>query len=102
MRILLLISLLILLSSCSVFTKEIPVPVRLPIVCETRNIEKIDMLPVQWVLGRTENGDYVVGLDGENYTNLAINIGRTTEHMIERKEYSIYLERCIERFNNSK
>ena len=93
---------LILLSGCvtsEVVTVE--VPVRVPIVCDKIAVESVETYPVEWQLGRNENGEYILGLDGENYSNLSINIGRAIAHIKARREYEVYLEGCIDNFNST-
>jgi hypothetical protein len=70
------------------------------IICASRDIEPITTLPVRWKLGReTETGIRVVGLDGENYSNLAKNMSRIIEYTSTSKQYIVYLENCITRYN---
>jgi hypothetical protein len=97
-----LLSLLILLSGCitsEVITVE--VPVRVPIVCDKTAIPSIETYPVVWQLGRNEDGKNILGLDGENYSNLSINIGRSISHIEARRRYSDYLEECMDSFNST-
>lgn len=95
-----LLILTLLISGCSVFNRDIQVvPTKVPIVCDVRVIEGIDSVPVKWQLGRNEEGKYILGLDGKDYSNLSIFIGRATDYIFESRQYINYLEECIEDFN---
>ena len=104
MQKLIIVLLSLLLSSCALFKTKVvikEVPVKVKIVCNMKTVEPVTLEKVEWQLGRNDKGDNVLALDGKNYSNLAINIGRVTDHIYARRQYSEYLELCITRFNNT-
>jgi|3_EtaG_2_1085321.scaffolds.fasta_scaffold178441_2 hypothetical protein len=58
-----------------------------------------NFLPVIWVSAVDREGNEVLGLDGENYTNLSINTRSTIEYIRSQKAYIAYYRGCIERHN---
>ena len=97
--------LLILLSSsllgCGLLRPEPErIPVYTPVVCNnTPALIPLDMLPVNWVLGKDESGMYVLGLRGDQYSNLAINMESIAGYIETQKETIRYYERCINAHN---
>jgi len=59
----------------------------------------LDMLPVNWTLGKDKDGLYVLGLRGDQYSNLAINMESISGYITTQKETIKYYEKCIEAHN---
>lgn len=90
--------LLVFLTGCSWFTREIevPVPVFTQLVCENRpQLTPLDPLPVEFEIGKAEDGRYLLGLSGANYSNLSINNANTIRYILDQKGVIEYLELCI-------
>ena len=73
-----------------------------PVACESFNpITSIRALPVKWVLGVDKQGNYVLGLRGDQYSNLAINSAETLRYITEQNKAIVYYEKCIEDHNST-
>jgi len=81
--------------------KEIvPFYVYTKITCEDfGKIDPIKTLPVKFVKAVEEQGYQVVGLRGDQYSNLAINSRKTILYITEQKEAISYYEKCIRDHN---
>jgi len=74
-----------------------------PVVCDKSPIiQGTSFQPVVFEKAITQDGRYVLGLDGENYTNLALNVRGIIEHVRTQKAFSDYLLGCINRHNAKK
>ena len=69
------------------------------VVCEQVEMVQTRFLPVVFEVATTESGRYVLGLDGVNYSNLALNVRNLLEYTKSQKAYNSYLLGCIERHN---
>jgi len=77
-----------------------PIPVYTPVVCENApNLIPLNMLPVKWVLGKEKSGLYVLGLRGDQYSNLAINMENIAGYIETQQETIKYYKRCIKSHN---
>lgn len=81
-----------------------PTPIYIPTMTKVQcpDIAKpagIDPLPVKFVKAQTEKGDYVLGLDGQQYSNLAINTTETIRYIKEQKLLLEYYRMCIIQHN---
>ena len=93
----LLLSLLLILYGCgSNPPAPIPVPVFSPVVCDNfGRIEGVEALPVVFVKGIDNEGNTVLGLRGDMYSNLSIIIKDTLRYIREQKKAISYYEKCI-------
>lgn len=101
MRLLILIPLL-LITGCSIFTKEVirEVPVYERVQCETAPTHPtIETIPITWQLATNKDGLKVLALDGPNYLNLGMNMERIVEFIKAQKAITDYYKRCIDRHN---
>ena len=97
MKYLLLLSMLILIG-CGHTPEEVivEVPVFVPVVCEDfGTITPIRPLPVKFVIGVDEQGNNVLGLRGDQYSNLSINSAETLRYIKEQKQAIVYYKTCI-------
>jgi hypothetical protein len=79
----------------------VPSYIFVPVACEEFNpIAPIRALPVVWVKGISEQGNYVLGLRGDQYANLSINSAETLRYITEQNKAIVYYERCIEDHNS--
>lgn len=100
----LLLSLLLFISGCgSDPVKEyVEVPVFSPVVCpDFGRIEGVKALPVVFVKGIDDEGNIVLGLRGDQYSNLSIVIRDSMRYIREQKEAINYYEDCIENHNST-
>jgi hypothetical protein len=75
-------------------------PVYQPVICINYSApDPVNTLPVQFILATADNGDYVFGLDGQNYSNLAVNTSRSLSYIRQQNLIIEYLENCINRHN---
>jgi len=66
------------------------------VVCERfGHIDSINSLPVIWVIGTDAQGNKVLGLRGDAYSNLSINSGETIRYIKEQTKAIEYYEKCI-------
>jgi hypothetical protein len=94
----LLLSLSLLFVGCShTPDKEIiEVPVFSPVVCEDfGRIEPVRALPVVFVQGIDNSGNQVLGLRGDQYSNLAIVIRDSLRYIKEQNKAISYYMKCI-------
>lgn len=99
----LIIPLLLLLSGCNWFVKETIVDnyVYVPVTCpEFIKPAPIITMPVQFVQAVDTEGNQVLGLRGDQYSNLAINSADTLRYIIEQKSAISYYRGCIENHNS--
>jgi hypothetical protein len=89
---------LILMTGCTSI-KEVPVPTRVQLLCDQPLFPIMSTLPIEFQLATNTKGNYVLGLDGENYSNLAINTRRMIEFAKVQADYIDYLQSCIDRHN---
>ena len=99
-----IILLTLLIGGCSFFPVKEPEEVlvyrKQELICDQLTaIKGINPLPVQFQNATNRVGNEVFGLDGENYTNLAINTRETIEFIKSQKAYINYLRGCIDRHN---
>lgn len=101
MKNILLILSMFLLSGC--FHKEVirePYPVYTKVVCESPpTIVPIDPLPVVFVNGTDREGNEILGLRGDQYSNLAINGREVIRYISDQKGTIQYYKSCIELHN---
>lgn len=64
-------------------------------------IEPIKTLPVVFVSGTDRRGYEILGLRGDQYSNLAINSSETLRYIVEQKKESSYYKKCIEDHNSN-
>jgi hypothetical protein len=98
------LAILILLSSFMIGCASTPeiqyVPTVIKITCdEAPKPLPLNMLPVEWQLTSTEEGMYALGLDGEQYSNLSINMENIVGYIITQKEVIKYYEKCVKSHN---
>ena len=68
------------------------------IICDDQlQINSLEVLPVEFVSSVDIKSRQVLGLDGENYTNLSLNTRATLEYIRSQKAYIRYLKGCMER-----
>jgi hypothetical protein len=82
---------------------EVPVTeyVLVKVECEDfGRIEPVDILPVVWVEGETEDGFKVLGLRGDMYSNLSIILRDTLRYIGAQEEAIDYYKKCIEVHNS--
>ncbi len=103
MKLYFLILLLFLVGCGHTPDKEVIVShVFVKVVCENFNtIPSIKPLPVVWVKGVDEQGNYVLGLRGDQYSNLSINSAESLRYINEQNEAIGYYEKCIEDHNST-
>ena len=88
---------LVLLSGC-VFNK--PEPPANQLVCAKLERQSPRMLPVKFEVATSrDTGAQVFGLNGREYSKLAINTRRILNYSKESKLHIDYLEDCIDRYN---
>jgi hypothetical protein len=99
-RIILILSLL-MLSGCALFKPRIEyVAVNVPVSCDSvTKPEPLEMLPVKWQTATSNEGKVVLALDGNQYSNLSINIASIKAYIQNQKSVIQYYENCIERHN---
>ena len=96
------ILLVILLTGCS-FTKPDPIPIQVPVACtDPPRLEEQIMLPVRWQIAKNDQNLNVLALNGEDYSNLAINMKKIIEYMKEQKRIINYYEVCIKHHNEER
>lgn len=77
------------------------VPVFAPVTCANfSKPESIKTLPVDFVLAKDTEGYQVLGLRGDQYSNLAINSAETLRYIKEQKILLSYYKGCIEHHNS--
>jgi hypothetical protein len=94
----------LLLVGCghSIEKEYIEVPVFSPVVCENfGRIDQINTLPVVYVEAKDSKGNNVLGLRGDQYSNLAIIIRDTLRYIGEQKKAISYYKKCIEDHNST-
>lgn len=70
------------------------------VTCEDFNhINGINPLPVIFVNGVDRQGNEVLGLRGDMYSNLSINSAETIRYIVEQKKAIEYYEKCIDDHN---
>jgi len=90
--------LLLFLVGCGHTPKKevVPVYVYTTITCEDYDkIDPVKTLPVVFVKAIDEQGYQVLGLRGDQYSNLAINSKKTIVYIIEQNKAISYYEKCI-------
>lgn len=100
-----LLFMLLFLVGCQHTPEKVVVPeyVLIPVDCpDFGRIDPIDTLPVIFVNAKTVEGFNVLGLRGNMYSNLSINIGETVRYITEQKMTIAYYKACIERHNSIK
>lgn len=95
---------LILLSSLVIGCASTPeieyVPTVVPVTCdEAPKPLPLNMLPVEWSIAKTEDDYYVLGLRGEEYSNLSINMENIVGYITTQKSVIKYYEECINLHN---
>lgn len=101
MKIIILILSMFLLSGC--FHKKVikePYPVYTKVACNTPpTIAPIDPLPVVFINGVDREGNEILGLRGDQYTNLALNGREVIRYISDQKGTILYYKSCIELHN---
>lgn len=95
---LLSLSILLFLVGCGHTPEQVvvSVPYYVPVVCEDfGHIAGIKPLPVVWVGGVDTDGNQVLGLRGDMYSNLSINSAETLRYIIEQKKAIDYYKKCV-------
>jgi hypothetical protein len=78
--------------------KLVPTPVL--VACDPYgHIAAIHPLPVVFVIGEDEQGNKVLGLRGDQYSNLSINSASTLLYIIEQNKAIDYYVKCISDHN---
>lgn len=104
MRLFILLIMSFVLIGCASEPEKIVVtkPVIIPVVCEDPGrIDPVEALPVVFVEGTDKQGNVVLGLRGDQYSNLSIVIRDTLRYIKEQKDTIAYYRGCIERHNSS-
>ncbi len=99
-----LLSLVLLLNACGhTPEKEIVTNyVFVDVTCEELGkIAPIKTLPVEFVNGTDRKGNEVLGLRGDQYSNLSINSRRTIVYIVEQAKTINYYKACIENHNST-
>jgi len=94
----LLILLSLFLVACGNTPEKEVVPFYLfaDVVCEDfGHIPGINPLPVVFVQAKDTQGNQVLGLRGDTYSNLSINSAETLRYIIEQTKAIVYYEKCI-------
>lgn len=96
-----LIILAVFLTGCTWFKPDTEyVPTYVPIICNEGEVpQPLNMLNVEWQLAIDEEGKYVLGLDGRNYSNLSINIAEIKSYILNQQALINYYKQCIKRHN---
>jgi hypothetical protein len=94
-------TLLLLLVGCGSIPDPIFVPVFTPVICEDYgHIRSIHPLPVIFVSGTDRQGNQILGLRGDQYSNLSLNSQETILYIKEQKKAISYYKSCIENHNS--
>jgi len=92
---------LLLLTGCFGNPERVLVPVYTKVQCpEMQKADPIDPLPVTFVLAKTDDGDQVLGLDGQRYSNLSINTAEIIRYIKQQNNTIGYYKECIIRHND--
>ena len=97
------LSILLFLVGCghNPFKVVVEVPVFVDVVClDFGQITPIRPLPVVFVVGEDAQGNKVLGLRGDQYSNLSINSAETFRYVSEQKKAIGYYKKCIEDHNS--
>lgn len=79
----------------------VPVPYFVDVVCpELGKTEGIRPLPVVWVSAVDREGNQVLGLRGDMYSNLSINSADTLRYIRQQNSAIDYYKTCIENHNS--
>ena len=104
MRWLFILSSLLILTGCLHNPPEIEYIdnyVLLDVECEDfGKVESVRALPVVFVKARTDDGYIVLGLRGDQYSNLAIVMRDTLRYIEDQQAAIVYYKGCIERHNS--
>ena len=98
MKLLSLSILLLFIVGCGHTPEKVPfpVPVFMPVVCEDYGyIPPVRTLPVVFVSGTDRAGFEILGLRGDQYSNLSINSTETIRYITEQKKAIGYYRKCI-------
>lgn len=77
-----------------------PIPVIVPVSCEKfGRIEPVQRLPVVFVKAVDDKGNNVLGLRGDQYSNLSLIIRDSLRYIGEQKKAISYYEKCIDDHN---
>lgn len=101
---LLLLSLILFLVSCGHTPEKVVVDnfIFVRVVCEDfGRIDPVEALPVVYVTGTDSDGNKVLGLRGDMYSNLAIVIRDTLRYIGEQNNSIDYYKQCIENHNST-
>lgn len=99
----LLLGIFLLLVGCGHTPDEIlvPVPVFVPVICgDFGRIEPVKALPVRFVQAIDTDGNKVLGLRGDQYSNLSIVMADALRFIKEQKKAIEYYKFCIELHNS--
>lgn len=97
MKLFMLIPLLFLVGCGHTIEKEVIISyVYTKVVCEEVNsIDPIRPLPVIFVSGVDRTGNQVLGLRGDQYSNLTVNGQNIKRYIIGQTDAIVYYETCI-------
>lgn len=97
MRLFILVPLLFLVGCAHTTEKEVITSyVYTKVVCEEVNsVDPIRPLPVVFVSGVDKTGNQVLGLRGDQYSNLTVNGQNIKRYIIGQKDAIVYYEKCI-------
>jgi hypothetical protein len=80
----------------------VEIPTFIPVVCQDfGTIASIRPLPVVFVGGTDTVGNQILGLRGDQYSNLAINSAETIRYIVEQKKAIGYYKKCISDHNET-
>lgn len=78
-----------------------PSPVAIEVNCEDYGqIEPVQVYPVKFVGATDREGNQVLGLRGDQYSNLALNIRGSIRYITEQKKVISYYKTCIDDHNS--
>jgi hypothetical protein len=71
-------------------------PIMVPVECEDfGRIQPVTILPIKWVIGTDKDGNKVLGLRGDSYSNLSIMLKDSIRYIVEQDKAIDYYKKCI-------
>jgi hypothetical protein len=96
MKLIYLALLLLIVSGCGSNPEKVLVPIFTPVECEDfGQIEPVKTLPVVFVNAVDTEGNQVLGLRGDQYSNLSIVFRRTLNYIDRQNKAIDYYKKCI-------